>query len=69
MCTCVCALLYGLYTYYILGPWCVGEIVTGVYGLIWVHGVQAAGHFIPGSLTYLYGVLQVCVCVCVWVGG
>ena len=51
--------------------------MTGVYGLIWVHGVQVAGNFIPGSLTYLFGSLQVwvymssdvlmCVCVCVYV--
>ena len=41
------------------GPWCVGEILTGKYGLIWVHGVQISTHFIPGSLTYLFGGMQV----------
>ena len=58
VCVCVCVCV---------GPWCVGEIVSGVYGLIWVHGVQVAGHFIPGSLTYLFGSFQVyilAVCAC-----
>lgn len=30
-----------------------------MYGLVGVHGVIVAGHFLPGSLTYLNGVLQV----------
>lgn len=41
------------------GPWYIGELLTGVYGLVGVHGVIVAGHFLPGSLTYLNGVLQV----------
>lgn len=41
------------------GPWYIGELLTGVYGLVGVHGVIVAGHFLPGSLTYLDGVLQV----------
>jgi hypothetical protein len=41
-----------------LGPWCVGEIMTGVYGLISVHGILVSEHFIPGSLTYLFGIFQ-----------
>ena len=41
------------------GPWYIGELLTGVYGLVGVHGVIVAGHFLPGSMTYLNGVLQV----------
>ena len=41
------------------GPWYIGELLTGVYGLVGVHGVIVAGHFLPGSLTYLHGGLQV----------
>ena len=42
-----------------VGPWYVGEVLTGVYGLISVHGLYVAGHFLPGSMTYLHGILQV----------
>ena len=27
--------------------------------MVGVHGVRVAGHFLPGSMTYLHGVLQV----------
>ena len=43
----------------ILGPWYFGEILTGVYGSVSVHGVHVGGHFIPGSMTYVHGILQV----------
>ena len=46
-----------------VGPWCVAELMTGVYGVIWAHGVQVSSHFIPGSLTYLYGSTQVVCCM------
>ncbi len=35
------------------------EVLTGQYGLIGAHGVYVSGHFLPGSMTYLYGYLQV----------
>ena len=30
-----------------------------MYGWVSVRGVRVAGHFLPGSVTYLYGVIQV----------
>ena len=44
--------------YFGVGPWCIGEIMTGVYGLIFVHGILLSEHFIPGSLTYFFGIWQ-----------
>ena len=41
------------------GPWYVGEVLTDVYGLVSVHGVRVAGHFLPGSVTYIHGIIQV----------
>lgn len=41
------------------GPWYFGEILTGVYGSVSVHGVSVGGQFIPGSMTYVHGSLQV----------
>ena len=41
------------------GPWYVGEVMTGIYGLVFVHGVAVAGHFLPGSMTYLTGAIMV----------
>ena len=34
--------------------------MDGVYGFVCVHGVFVMGHFIPGSMTYLHAILQVC---------
>ena len=36
-----------------------GEVVRGMYGFVWVHGVYVAGHFVPGSMTYLHGIFEV----------
>ena len=41
------------------GPWYVGEVLRDVHGLIFVHGMMASGHFIPGSLTYIHGATEV----------
>lgn len=41
------------------GPWFIGEVLTGVYGTVGVHGVSIKGHFIPGSMTYTHGIIQV----------
>ena len=43
----------------ILGPWYFGEILTGVYGSVSVHGIIVGGQFIPGSMTYIHGIVQV----------
>ena len=41
------------------GPMYVGELLTGVYGVVTVHGLYVGGVFLPGSMTYLHGILQV----------
>ena len=41
------------------GPWYVGEVMTDVYGLVFAHGVVVTGHFLPGSMTYLNGIIMV----------
>ena len=46
-------------TTHLLGPWYIGELMTGVYGLVFAHGILVAGHFLPGSMTYLHGVFEV----------
>lgn len=48
----------------LLGPWYFGEIITGVYGSVSVHGVSVGGHFIPGSMTYVHGGIQVSLILC-----
>ena len=42
-----------------VGPWFFGEIITGAYGLVFVHGILVSGQFIPGSLTYFFGIQQI----------
>lgn len=37
-----------------------GEIISGVYGVVSAHGVYVNGHFLPGSMTYFRGAFQVC---------
>lgn len=44
-----------------VGPWCAAELLSGVYGLIFPHGLLVRGHFLPGSMTYLYGTMLVSV--------
>ena len=46
------------------GPWYVGEVLKGVYGLIFVHGVITETHYIPGSLTYIHGAVEVSTSYC-----
>lgn len=43
----------------IVGPWYYGELITGVYGFVSVHGIYLMGQWIPGSMTYLHGTIQV----------
>ncbi|XP_065919104.1 transmembrane protein 62-like isoform X2 [Dysidea avara] len=40
---------------YGIGPWYIGELLSGVYGIVTVHGLFIPGTFIPGSKTYLHG--------------
>lgn len=42
-----------------IGPLFMGEVVRGMYGFVWVHGVYVTGHFVPGSMTYLHGIFEI----------
>eukprot|EP00117_Sycon_ciliatum_P015184 scpid38773/ scgid4569/ len=46
------------------GPCLVAELLTDHYGLVFFHGVFVEGHFLPGSLTYFYGFLQIIIFHC-----
>lgn len=36
-----------------------GEMMRGHLGALFVHGMYLKQHWIPGSLTYYYGIMQV----------
>ena len=38
-----------------------GEMLTGHYGFVCMHGVYVMGTFLPGSMTYLNGNILVCI--------
>uniref|UniRef100_A0A4X1V4P7 Transmembrane protein 62 n=2 Tax=Sus scrofa TaxID=9823 RepID=A0A4X1V4P7_PIG len=40
------------------GPWFVGEITKGKLGCCFSFGIFVDGHFLPGSLTFIFGILQ-----------
>lgn len=42
-----------------LGPWYIGELMTGHIGAVFVHGIIVHGHFLPGSITYFHGFTHV----------
>lgn len=51
-----------LYTLYVaVGPWTVGEIIEGHTGVIFMWGTFIEGMYLPGGLTYLYGVIELLV--------
>ncbi|KAL5463442.1 hypothetical protein EMCRGX_G032337 [Ephydatia muelleri] len=45
--------------WYGIGPWYIGELMSGHIGAVGVHGIIIDGHFLPGSITYLHGVTHV----------
>ncbi|XP_078419066.1 transmembrane protein 62 isoform X2 [Cetorhinus maximus] len=48
-----------LFTCYVaLGPWFVGEIIDGQFGACFVFGIVVDGHFLEGSLTFIFGIVQ-----------
>lgn len=53
-------LIYGLYL--AVGPWSIGEVVDGHMGIVFLWGIFVNGNFLPGSLTYLHGFLQLLLC-------
>jgi len=46
--------------YIAIGPWLVGEIIEGHTGVMFIWGTFVAGSYIPGSLSYLYAAIQLC---------
>ncbi|XP_060684650.1 transmembrane protein 62 isoform X1 [Hemiscyllium ocellatum] len=48
-----------LFTCYVaVGPWFVGEVIDGHFGACFVFGVVVDGHFLEGSLTFIFGIFQ-----------
>ena len=41
------------------GPWFIGELIHDHVGAMFVYGLYIDGQWIPGSLTFYYGILQV----------
>ncbi|XP_043209318.1 transmembrane protein 62-like [Amphibalanus amphitrite] len=41
-----------------LGPWLIGEVITGYTGVVFAWGTFIGGAFIPGLLQYAFGLLQ-----------
>ncbi|KAJ7330754.1 Transmembrane protein 62 [Desmophyllum pertusum] len=48
--------LFGVYN--AVGPWVIGEMMHGHLGVLFVHGMYLKQHWIPGSLSYYYGIMQ-----------
>lgn len=48
--------------YLAAGPWFVGELLNGYIGACFVYGIFVNGSYIPGGLTYILGIIQLCVC-------
>ncbi|XP_067895855.1 transmembrane protein 62 isoform X2 [Heterodontus francisci] len=40
------------------GPWFIGEVIDGKFGACFVFGVVVDGQFLEGSLTFIFGILQ-----------
>ncbi|KAJ4435764.1 hypothetical protein ANN_18383, partial [Periplaneta americana] len=47
--------------YLTVGPWSIGEVIEGHTGIIFAWGTIINGAYLPGSFTYAYGFLQVCI--------
>lgn len=54
--------LVGYVVYLCVGPWAYGEVIDGHWGWIFAWGIYVNGGYLPGSLTYLYGFLQLVMC-------
>ncbi|XP_055386194.1 transmembrane protein 62-like isoform X2 [Condylostylus longicornis] len=48
--------------YISIGPWSFIEIVDGYMGVVFLWGYFVKGHFVPGTLTYIYGAFQLTFC-------
>ena len=47
------------HTYIAIGPWFIGEVISGHIGICTIWGIYVNGHFLPGTLTYIYGAIQI----------
>lgn len=54
-------MLITIFSIVCIGPWSVGEIIEGYIGVIFAWGTIVNGSYLPGSFTYAYGFLQVCI--------
>ena len=43
-----------------LGPWFIGEVLEGHVGVVFAWGTFVYNSYLPGSLTYGYAFVQVC---------
>uniref|UniRef100_A0A2C9M5R7 Uncharacterized protein n=1 Tax=Biomphalaria glabrata TaxID=6526 RepID=A0A2C9M5R7_BIOGL len=51
-------LMIGSVFYLAFGPWFIGRLLTEHLGIVFVWGIIVDGSFIPGALTYFYGIFQ-----------
>lgn len=48
--------------YLIFGPWSFSDIADGHYGFVFAYVVYVDGTFLPGSLTFFYGAVELLLC-------
>lgn len=48
--------------YYAFGPWVYSELADGQYGFVFASAILVDGTFLPGSLTFFYGSLELLLC-------
>ncbi|CAL1536281.1 unnamed protein product [Lymnaea stagnalis] len=51
-------ILIGSVLYLTFGPWFVANLITNELGVVFVWGIIIHGSFIPGGLTFFYGIFQ-----------
>lgn len=52
-------ILFLFYNLYFVGPWFVADVLENETGVVFVWGLYVKGTFMPGSLTYLYGIFHI----------
>ncbi|XP_022333141.2 transmembrane protein 62-like [Crassostrea virginica] len=45
--------------YIVIGPWFIAEVIDGHTGIMFAWGLIVKGMWLPGSLTYVYGIFQI----------
>ncbi|CAG5132050.1 unnamed protein product [Candidula unifasciata] len=51
-------ILIGSVLYLTFGPWFVGYLLSDKIGVVFVWGILVEGTFLPGGITYFYGIFQ-----------